>query len=92
MSKIKEIKEKIKSLIDYDINPSLAMHEGSCTLHEVEIEEDYLIVKLSFQGSCNGCPASSGETRAGIEFFLREELSANNLIVININEQKNNIN
>ncbi len=75
------MKNKIKELIEENINPSLAEHAGAIELVSVENEEENLVVIVKYQGACVGCPSSSAGTLRMIEFFLREELSAPNLVV-----------
>ena len=71
----------IKNLIEEHINPSLSMHDGGIKLISVTTDEDFLVVTVQYSGSCTSCPSSELGTLNMIEMFLREELTAPNLMV-----------
>lgn len=62
--------EKIKELIDNEINPALQMHAGGCEL----IDVDDGIVTLRMFGGCSGCPSSTITLFNGIVPILKEHL------------------
>jgi Fe/S biogenesis protein NfuA len=47
--------EQIKEVIESEINPSLALHQGGCELLDVEDG----VVTLRMWGGCSGCPSSA---------------------------------
>ena len=61
--------ERLRWLIDSEINPQLAGHGGRVTLEEVTAEGE---VVLRFGGGCQGCGMVSVTLREGIEKTLRE--------------------
>ena len=61
----------IKSVIDEDINPYLAMHSGSCEFVAVD-EENNLTLRL--HGGCSGCPSSHLTLFNGIIPIIKEKI------------------
>jgi len=76
--------EKIKSLIDTDVNIILSSHGGFVNLSGIERDGKNTRVILEFYGGCSGCPSSFTFTLKMIETFLRKELKDENIIVENI--------
>lgn len=62
--------EKIKAVIETEINPQLALHAGGCEL----IDVDDGIVTLRMHGGCAGCPSSSITLFNGIVPILKEHV------------------
>ena len=61
--------EKLRHLIEVEINPSLASHGGRVALEE--LRSDGAVV-LRFGGGCQGCGMVGTTLREGIERTLRE--------------------
>ena len=76
------MENQIRKLIDTDINPSLAYHDGGVELISVKEVEGMHLVSLRYNGACAGCPSSEGETLYMIENFLIQELGNNNIKVV----------
>lgn len=66
----KTMDDKIKEIINDDINPYLAMHAGSCEF--VSYEDGIVTIRL--QGGCSGCPSSQITLFNGIIPILKEKL------------------
>ena len=62
--------EKIKKIIEEDINPYLKMHSGSCEF--VDYKDGIVTIKLS--GGCSGCPSSQITLFNGIIPILKEKM------------------
>ena len=62
--------ELINKVIEEDINPMLAMHQGGCELIDVESG----IVTLRLFGGCSGCPSSQITLFNGIVPILKEKV------------------
>ena len=60
--------KKIKQVIEEEINPYLAMHQGSAEL--LDFADG--IVTLKLKGGCSGCPASQLTLFNGIVPILKE--------------------
>ncbi|MCX6105275.1 MAG: NifU family protein [Proteobacteria bacterium] len=60
--------EKIKEIIENEINPQLQLHAGGCELLDV----DDGVVTLRMYGGCSGCPSSSITLFNGIVPILKE--------------------
>ncbi len=58
--------DKIKSLIDNEIRPAVAMDGGDITFESFEDG----VVKLHLKGSCSGCPSSLITLKQGIQALL----------------------
>lgn len=63
--------ERVRYVIDAEVNPQLASHGGRVTLREVTAEG---IVVLQFGGGCHGCGMVDVTLRNGIEGTLRERV------------------
>ncbi len=63
--------ERVRYLIDSEVNPQLASHGGRVSLREVTAEG---IVVLQFGGGCHGCGMVDVTLRNGIEKTLRERI------------------
>ncbi len=61
-----DIIDKIKSLIDNEIRPAVAMDGGDITFESFEDG----VVKLHLKGSCSGCPSSLITLKQGIQALL----------------------
>ena len=76
---MKLTEENIEAVIDEEINPSLAMHQGFIQLAGLEGDK----VVVSFHGGCSGCPRSKGATLRSIQLYLREHFNIESLTVEN---------
>ena len=63
-------RDDIQKTISEDINPGLAMHGGSITIHDFDEERKSL--KLTMGGGCQGCASSKITLKIGIENYLKE--------------------
>ena len=63
--------ERVRYLIENEINPQLAMHRGNVALQEVTADG---IVVLRFGGGCHGCGMADVTLKNGIEKTLREKV------------------
>jgi Fe/S biogenesis protein NfuA len=64
------VEEKVRQLLDGQINPSLAMHGGFAALDRVE--DDKVFVTMG--GGCQGCAVSAMTLREGIARSIREAI------------------
>ncbi len=62
--------EKIKEIIESEINPQLELHAGGCELLDV----DDGVVTLRMYGGCSGCPSSTITLFNGIVPILKGHL------------------
>ncbi|HYZ97303.1 MAG TPA: NifU family protein [Acidimicrobiales bacterium] len=62
--------EKVRQLLDGQINPALAMHGGFAGLDRVEGEVAY----VTMGGGCQGCAVSAMTLREGISRSIREAI------------------
>lgn len=62
--------ERVKHVIEYQINPSIAGHGGAVTL--VDVRDD--VVYLQMQGGCQGCGMAAVTLAQGIRRILQEAL------------------
>jgi Fe-S cluster biogenesis protein NfuA len=65
-----EVEGRIRSIIDSEIRPAVAMDGGDVVFagyHDGRVE-------LYLQGACSGCPSSTATLKFGIEARLREEI------------------
>ena len=60
--------ERVKTVLDAEINPAIATHGGSITLVSVEDTEIY----LEMGGGCQGCAMSRMTLRQGVERMVRQ--------------------
>jgi len=63
--------ERVRWVIERDINPQLAMHKGHVSLVEVTAEG---VAVLSFGGGCHGCSMVDVTLKQGVEKTLREQV------------------
>lgn len=63
--------ERVRHVIDSEVNPQLASHGGRVSLREVTADG---VVVLQFGGGCHGCGMVDVTLRNGIEKTLRERL------------------
>jgi Fe/S biogenesis protein NfuA len=64
------IDEKVRQLLDGQINPALAMHGGFAALDHVE----GTVVYVTMGGGCQGCAVSAMTLREGISRSIREAI------------------
>jgi Fe/S biogenesis protein NfuA len=62
--------EKVRQLLDQQINPALAMHGGFAALDRVEDETAY----VTMGGGCQGCAVSAMTLREGIARSIKEAI------------------
>lgn len=62
-----ELVGKIKQLLDKYVRPAVEMDGGNIKFHSFEDG----VVNVVLQGSCSGCPSSSGTLKVGIEGMLK---------------------
>lgn len=63
-----EIADRVRSVLDAQVNPAIAAHGGMISL--VDVEETDIYVEMS--GGCQGCALSRMTLRQGVERMLRE--------------------
>ncbi|GAB2517215.1 NfuA family Fe-S biogenesis protein [Lysobacter humi (ex Lee et al. 2017)] len=63
--------ERVRYVIDHEVNPQLASHRGHVTLEEVTAEG---VVYLRFGGGCHGCGMADMTLKQGIERTLIEKV------------------
>ncbi|GAA3917646.1 NfuA family Fe-S biogenesis protein [Luteimonas lutimaris] len=63
--------ERVRWLIEHEINPQLASHGGNVSLQEVTAEG---VVVLRFGGGCHGCGMADVTLKQGIEKTLLEKV------------------
>jgi Fe/S biogenesis protein NfuA len=64
--------ERVRYLIDNEINPQLASHRGHVTLEDVSADG---VVYLRFGGGCHGCGMADVTLKQGIETTLMEKVT-----------------
>ncbi len=62
--------QKIKTIINRDIRPFVAMDGGDITFSKYE---DH-IVYVAMRGACSGCPSSQATLKSGVEKLLKQAL------------------
>ena len=62
--------DRVKHVIEYQINPSIAGHGGAVTL--VDVRDD--VIYLQMQGGCQGCGMAAVTLAQGIKRILMETL------------------
>jgi len=62
------IADKVRDVLDNQVNPAIAAHGGMISL--VDVEETDVYVEMS--GGCQGCALSRMTLRQGVERMLRE--------------------
>lgn len=63
-----EIADRVREVLDDQVNPAIAAHGGLISL--VDVEETDIYVEMS--GGCQGCALSRMTLRQGVERMLRE--------------------
>lgn len=63
-----EIADKVRGVLDSQVNPAIAAHGGMISL--VDVEDTDIYVEMS--GGCQGCALSRMTLRQGVERMLRE--------------------
>ena len=63
-----EIADKVRDVLNTQVNPAIAAHGGMISL--VNVEETDVYVEMS--GGCQGCALSKATLRQGVERMLRE--------------------
>ena len=63
--------ERVRWVVENEINPQLAMHKGHVTLTEVTADG---IVVLNFGGGCHGCSMVDVTLKQGVEKALLEKV------------------
>ncbi len=63
--------ERVRYVIDNEINPQLASHRGSVSLEEVTADG---VVILRFGGGCHGCGMADVTLKQGIEKTLLQKV------------------
>jgi Fe/S biogenesis protein NfuA len=63
-----EIADRVRSVLETQVNPAIAAHGGMISL--VDVEETDVYVEMS--GGCQGCALSRMTLRQGVERMLRE--------------------
>ena len=64
------VEDKVRQLLDGQINPSLAMHGGFAALDRVEDD----VVYVTMGGGCQGCAVSAMTLREGIARSIKEAI------------------
>ena len=62
--------QKVRQLLEQQVNPAIAMHGGFATLEKVEESKAY----VSMGGGCQGCAMSAMTLRQGIETAILEAI------------------
>lgn len=65
-----DIEARIRTILDNEIRPAVAMDGGDIQFHSYEDG----IVMLHLQGACSSCPSATLTLKMGIESRLREEI------------------
>lgn len=65
-----ELADKVRQVIDHQINPAVASHGGQVSL--VDLRDNKVYVQLS--GGCQGCGMASVTLKQGIERMIRQHL------------------
>lgn len=63
--------ERVRHVVEHEINPQLASHRGHVTLEEVTADG---VVYLRFGGGCHGCGMADVTLKQGIEKTLIEKV------------------
>lgn len=63
-----EIAERVRGVLDSQVNPAIAAHGGMISLVDVDDTEVY----VEMSGGCQGCALSRMTLRQGVERMLRE--------------------
>lgn len=65
-----DLADRVRDVLDREINPVIAAHRGHATL--VEVDGGW--VRLKLEGGCQGCSLAEVTLRQGIEPLLRERV------------------
>lgn len=65
-----EIAERVRQVLDTQVNPAIAAHGGVISL--VDVQETEVFVEMS--GGCQGCALSRMTLRQGVERMLRQSV------------------
>lgn len=65
------LEDRVRWILDNDINPQVAAHGGQVSLVEVTAERE---VHLRFGGGCHGCGMVDVTLKNGVEQTLKDEL------------------
>jgi len=65
-----ELADRVQTVLDSEINPSVAMHGGFITLLGVKER----IVFIQMGGGCQGCAQSTATLKAGVETAIRRAI------------------
>lgn len=63
--------ERVRQVLDSEINPQLASHGGRVAVEEITAE---MAVVLRFGGGCHGCGMVDATLRGGVETTLRQRV------------------
>jgi Fe/S biogenesis protein NfuA len=63
--------ERVRWVVEHDVNPQLAQHKGHVSVQEVTAEG---VVILNFGGGCHGCGMADVTLKQGIEKTLLEKV------------------
>ena len=63
------MRRQIRKLIEDQINPAVASHNGE--VHLVDVVDNVVYIRLA--GGCQGCAGSNATLKGGIERLIREE-------------------
>ena len=65
-----EIADRVREVLDNNVNPAIAAHGGHIALIDVRDTE----ISVEMSGGCQGCALSAATLRQGVERMLREEI------------------
>jgi len=65
-----ELAERVRRVLDDEVNPAIAAHRGRVTLIDVTAGR----VRIRLEGGCQGCALAEVTVRQGIESILRKRL------------------
>src|SRR5438128_11499970 len=65
-----ELAERVRRVVDDEVNPAIAAHRGRVTLIDVTAGR----VRIRLEGGCQGCALAEVTVRQGIESILRRRL------------------
>lgn len=66
-----DMEEKVRGILERDVNPMLATHGGGCEL--VGVTEDN-VVKVRLKGACGCCPGARATLKGFVEEAIKSEL------------------
>ena len=65
-----ELTERVRRVLDEEVNPAIAAHRGRATLVDVTAGR----VRIRLEGGCQGCSLAEVTVRQGIESILRKHV------------------